>query len=164
MQPFVFSFDLDCYYGLEMHAGPLSFDVFRGYLIDLLREQAKVLGRKLSDTHDHNKRPFRPHKPLQNGTVSIELSLEDDEYAFAQAVGSKLRAQSADCEWEFLVIKWLLKQEGVELWASMPRIRLDEGNVTYELDVNRGVFLAQSAEVSGTGESMALPPTPYRFK
>ncbi|MBD8682020.1 MULTISPECIES: hypothetical protein [Pseudomonas] len=163
MQPFVFSFDLDRYYGLELHAGTLGFDVFRGYLIGLLRDQADACGRNLVPTSDPSRRGFGLHEQPSASMLKIELTLSDDEHAFAHAVGMKLLGRKPGNEWQALVIDWLLNQEGLELWDSMPRTGLDQGDVTYELDVKRGAFLAVSAKVAGTDVSMAIPPAPYRF-
>lgn len=164
MRALTFTFEQSTYYSLELHAGAVSFDVHRGYLIDLLRQHAAGRGFNLKDSDDSASRPFTAQVSSQPGEIKVQLNLEDDEYAFAEAIGKRLVKAESDTPWPDAFIRWLIDQEGLELWGSIPEGTLVEDDVTYVLNPDLCCFYASSIKSEVAGGEMALPPAPYRFR
>lgn len=162
MQPLVFSYDSSRYYGLALHAGPMGFDVHRGFLIELLQKRAQMMGLPLRKGSSAATRPFSLHPMVEEGQLRIELLLEDEEYEFAKAVGRKLN-QGSDDDWQSLVINWLIRKEGIELWETIPDGILQDVGVRFLLNPRTASFYAECV-MSPDGETMmALPAFPYSF-
>lgn len=162
MQRLVFSFDMSRYYGLALHAGPMGFDVHRGFLIELLQKRAQAMGVPLRKGSPAASRTFALHAMGEGGQLRIELLLEDEEYEFTKAVGRKL-PQGGDDDWQSLVINWLIRKEGIELWETIPDGVLEDTGVRFVLNPHTASFYAESVRSQDGEPMMALPAFPYRF-